>query len=57
MIECDYVARGMTEEELWRDDRAYSKYTCMKIEDITPHTFINNTSTFLKSTHNQELLF
>ena len=28
VIECDYVAKGTTEEELWKDgNRAYSKGT------------------------------
>jgi len=37
VIECDYVARGMTEEELWRDGTEHIiKAHSMKIEDITP---------------------
>ena len=38
MIECDYVARGLIEEELWIDATAHIvKVHGMKIEDITPH--------------------
>ena len=38
VIECDYVARGMTEEELWRDGTEHIvNIHGMKIEDITPH--------------------
>ena len=34
--ECDYVARGMTEEELWKDATEHIvKAHGMKIEDIT----------------------
>jgi predicted small metal-binding protein len=37
VIECDYVARGMTEEELWKDGTDHIvKVHGMKIEDITP---------------------
>jgi predicted small metal-binding protein len=37
VIECDYVARGLTEEELWIDATAHIvKVHGMKIEDITP---------------------
>ena len=37
VIECDYVARGRTEEELWVDATAHIiKEHGMKIEDITP---------------------
>jgi predicted small metal-binding protein len=37
VIECDYVARGRTEEELWIDATAHIiKEHGMKIEDITP---------------------
>ena len=37
VIECDYVAKGMTEEELWRDGTEHIvKAYGMKIEDITP---------------------
>ena len=37
VIECDYVARGKTEEELWKDGTAHIvKAHGMKIEDITP---------------------
>jgi predicted small metal-binding protein len=37
VIECDYVARGMTEEELWKDGTEHIvKVHGMKIEDITP---------------------
>ena len=36
VIECDYVARGMT-EELWKDSTDHIvKAHGMKIEDITP---------------------
>jgi predicted small metal-binding protein len=35
--ECEYVARGTTEEELWIDATAHIvKEHGMKIEDITP---------------------
>ncbi len=35
--ECNYVARGMTEEELWKDATEHIvKAHGMKIEDITP---------------------
>ncbi|HEY7082625.1 MAG TPA: DUF1059 domain-containing protein [Nitrososphaeraceae archaeon] len=37
VIECEYVARGMTEEELWKDGTEHIvKAHGMKIEDITP---------------------
>jgi predicted small metal-binding protein len=37
VIECDYVARGRTEEEPWVDAAAHiNKGHAMKIEDITP---------------------
>jgi predicted small metal-binding protein len=37
VIECNYVARGMTEEELWRDGTEHIvKEHGMKVEDITP---------------------
>jgi predicted small metal-binding protein len=37
VIECDYVARGMTEEELWKNGTDHIvKAHSMKIEDITP---------------------
>jgi predicted small metal-binding protein len=36
-IECDYVARGNTEEELWKDGTEHIvKAHGMKTEDITP---------------------
>ncbi len=36
-IECDYVARGMTEEELWSDSTEHAvKVHGMRIDDITP---------------------
>jgi predicted small metal-binding protein len=35
--ECNYVARGMTEEELWKDATEHIVNAHgMKIEDITP---------------------
>lgn len=37
VIECDYVARGMTGEELWRNGKEHIvKVLGKKIEDITP---------------------
>ena len=34
---CDYVAKGETEEELWRDGTEHIiKAHGMKVEDITP---------------------
>ena len=37
VIECDYVARGKTKEELWKDGTDHIvKAHGMKIEDITP---------------------
>jgi predicted small metal-binding protein len=37
VIECDYVARGETEEELWENGTEHIvKVHGMKIEDITP---------------------
>ncbi|MDW0138008.1 MAG: DUF1059 domain-containing protein [Nitrososphaeraceae archaeon] len=37
VIECDYVARGMTEEELWKNGTEHIvKVHGMKVEDITP---------------------
>jgi predicted small metal-binding protein len=37
VIECDYVARGKTEDELWRDGTEHIvKAHGMKVEDITP---------------------
>jgi predicted small metal-binding protein len=36
VIECDYVARGMTEEELWKNGTEHIvKVHGMKVEDIT----------------------
>jgi predicted small metal-binding protein len=36
-IECDYVAKGMTEEELWNDSMEHGvKVHGLRIEDITP---------------------
>ena len=48
---CDYVARGMTEEELWKDATEHIvKAHGMKIEDITLQlkTIINDTSNIPK---------
>ena len=37
MLGCDYVAKGETEEELWRDGTEHLiKVHDMKAEDITP---------------------
>jgi len=37
VIECDYVSKGMTEEELWKDGTEHMiKVHGMKREDITP---------------------
>ena len=37
VIEFDYVARGMTEEELWKNGTEHIvKVHGMKVEDITP---------------------
>jgi len=37
VMDCDFVARGMTEEELWRDGTEHIiKVHGMKAEDITP---------------------
>lgn len=37
VVDCDFVARGMTEEELWRDGTEHIiKAHGMKAEDITP---------------------
>jgi len=37
VMDCDFVARGMTEEELWRDGTEHIiKVHDMKDEDITP---------------------
>ena len=37
VIECDYVARGITEEELWKNGTEHIvKVHGMKVEDITP---------------------
>jgi predicted small metal-binding protein len=48
VIECDYVARGMTEEELWKDGTEHIvKVHGMKIEDITPQ-FKNYNKQFIK---------
>ena len=51
VIECDYVARGMTEEELWKNGTDHIvKAHGMKIEDITPQfkTIIKDTSNIPK---------
>jgi predicted small metal-binding protein len=46
--ECNYVARGMTEEELWKDATEHIvKEHGMKIEDITPQ-FKNYNKQFIK---------
>ena len=48
MIECNYVARGRTEEELWVDATAHIvKEHGMKIEDITPQ-FKNYNKQYIK---------
>ena len=48
VIECDYVARGMTEEELWKDGTEHIiKAHGMKI-DRSLNTIINNTSNIPK---------
>jgi predicted small metal-binding protein len=37
VVDCDFVARGMTEEELWRDGTEHIiNVHDMKAEDITP---------------------
>ena len=37
VVDCDFVAKGMTEEELWRDGTEHIiKVHSMKAEDITP---------------------
>ena len=37
VIECDYIATGMTEEELWKNGTEHVvKAHGMNIEDITP---------------------
>jgi len=37
VMDCDYVAKGMTEEELWRDGAEHIiKVHGMKAGDITP---------------------
>jgi predicted small metal-binding protein len=37
VMDCDYVAKGMTEEELWRDGTEHIiKVHGMKAGDITP---------------------
>ena len=46
--ECNYVARGMTEEELWKDATDHIvKAHGMKIEDITPQ-FKNYNKRYIK---------
>ena len=46
--ECNYVARGMTEEELWKDATGHIvKAHGMKIEDITPQ-FKNYNKRYIK---------
>lgn len=46
--ECGYVARGMTEEELWKDATEHIvKVHGMKIEDITPQ-FKNYNKRYIK---------
>ena len=46
--ECNYVARGRTEEELWVDATAHIvKEHGMKIEDITPQ-FKNYNKQYIK---------
>jgi predicted small metal-binding protein len=46
--ECEYVARGMTEEELWKDATEHIvKAHGMKIEDITPQ-FKNYNKRYIK---------
>ena len=47
--ECNYVARGMTEEELWKDATEHIvKAHGMKIEDITPQ-FKNYNKRYIKN--------
>lgn len=37
VMDCDYVAKGMTEEDLWRDGTEHIiKVHGMKVGDITP---------------------
>lgn len=37
VVDCDFVARGMTEEELWKDGTEHViNVHGMKAEDITP---------------------
>lgn len=37
VVDCDFVARGMTEEELWKDGEEHIiNVHGMKAEDITP---------------------
>lgn len=46
--ECNYVARGMTEEELWKDATEHIvKAHGMKIEDSTPQ-FKNYNKRYIK---------
>lgn len=46
--ECNYVARGMTEEELWKDATEHIvKAHGLKIEDITPQ-FKNYNKRYIK---------
>jgi predicted small metal-binding protein len=46
--ECNYVARGMTEEELWKDATEHIvKAHSMQIEDITPQ-FKNYNKRYIK---------
>ena len=47
--ECNYVARGITEEELWKDAAEHIvKAHGMKIEDITPQ-FKNYNKRYIKN--------
>lgn len=47
-IECDFVAKGMTEEELWNNSIEHGvKQHDLRIEDITPQ-FKNYYKKFIK---------
>jgi len=47
---CEYIAKGMTEEELWKDGTEHIvKAHGMKVEDITPQ-FKNYYKQYIKQT-------
>ena len=48
VIECDYVARGMTEEELWKDGTEH----IVKVHGIKMRILLRSLSTIINNTSN-----